>query len=199
MEVDFAKVCKDNGFPTRIVPCLLPLAYGIPCVDTFAEYQHLSTDGSDTLGKWLENLKHKANASSNAFGNGENAVILEVLIQIYHKLNTLEALIKDQAPKLLALDFQTSIQALGHGVICANQGAFEPSQEYYLRFELPIFPQRYIGAFGKAFDTQILQITQMHSRDIQDFDMYIANQEIEYLRRHKYEKSQPHPNTLPMG
>ncbi|PAF49981.1 hypothetical protein BKH41_01395 [Helicobacter sp. 12S02232-10] len=182
MQFDFAGICRENGFPTRIVSCSFEFEYGRPSQAAYEEYLKLGEWGSDGFENWLENLKRKNRDES------ENELILKVLTQIYHKLNFLESLIKQQCEEFINLDNKALAGALGHGVICSVEKSFEPSKDYYVRFKLPIFPYKHMGVFTQAFDERILKITQMHPKDIQDFDMYIANKEMENLRAQRNRK-----------
>ncbi|PAF52121.1 hypothetical protein [Helicobacter sp. 13S00477-4] len=174
MESDFGETCRKNGFPTRIINYYFEIEYEKYSQKCEDEYLKLCDGGYDSFDNWLTNLKTK--------NRGDNDVVLEVLAEIYKKLQSLENLIKHQDQKLIPLENKNFAMALGHGIICAEKSIFELEEEYYLRFKLPIFPERYIGVFGRAFEERIVKITKMHQKDTKDFDMFIANREIENLR-----------------
>ncbi|PAF44313.1 hypothetical protein [Helicobacter sp. 11S02596-1] len=175
MEIDFSRICRENNFPTRIVPCCLEFAYGKPSEDAQQEYLKLGSQGNG-FDNWLENLKGKNRLEA------DDELILKAISQIYAKLNALENLIANKCETMIDLEHKGRLIALGHGVLCSAVASFEPLEAYYLRFKLPIFPERYMGIFAQAFDERILRVTQMHPKDMEDFDMYIANKEMENLR-----------------
>ncbi|PAF42687.1 hypothetical protein [Helicobacter sp. 11S03491-1] len=180
MGCDYGKICKENGIYTRIVSCCLNVWYDEVSKSCEQEYLKLADMGNDGFNHYLEHLKLK-----NKIQDGDG-IVIEILTRIYQKLVHLENLIQHHEETFLPLKQEGIICALGHGVVCLENADFKRGQKYYMRFELPVFPQRYIGIFVEAFDKEILKITQMHQRDIQDFDTYIANKEIENLRiQHK--------------
>ncbi|MDO7253488.1 hypothetical protein [Helicobacter cappadocius] len=176
MESEFIEICKNNGIFTRIVPCALELLYAKDSGIYNQEYNQITNINTDGFEQWLERLKSKNKL------DGDNEIILEVLDQIYRKLISIENLINKNEIKLYPLEKKGFISALGHGVICTEIADFEVDVDYYLRFELPVFPKRIVAIFGKAIDRRVVKITKMHQKNIEDFDMYIANKEMENLR-----------------
>lgn len=180
MESDFIAICRKYNIATRIVPCSIEISYDRSSDIYEEEYIRIVDNNSDGFENYLEKLKSKNKI------DGDTEVILEVLAQIYHKVVAIEKTIHQNEDKLELLQKQGVICALGHGVICTHSMDFEVGMSYYLRFELPVFPKRMIGVFGEAIDGQVIKITKMHQKDIEDFDMYIANKEMENLRlKHK--------------
>lgn len=180
MESDFIEICRKNNIATRIVPCSIEISYDKSSDIYEEEYIRIIDNNTDGFENYLEKLKSKNKIDE------DSEVILEVLAQIYHKIISIEKTIHQKEDKLCLLEKQGFICALGHGVICTHSMDFEVGMSYYLRFELPVFPKRMIGVFGEAIDAQVLKITKMHQKDIEDFDMYIANKEMENLRlKHK--------------
>lgn len=180
MEADFIEICRTCGIATRIVPCNIEVCYD-EAIDIYEEeYTRLIDSNSDGFENYLEKLKSKNKIEE------DTEVILEVLAQIYRKVVSIEKVIHQSQDELQLLQNSGVICALGHGVICVLSMDFEVGMSYYLRFELPVFPRRIIGVFGEAIDKQVIRITKMHQKDVEDFDMYIANKEMENLRlKHK--------------
>lgn len=187
MESDFVEICRKYHIATRIVPCSIEISYD-KSSDFYSdiyeeEYIQIIDNNTDGFENYLEKLKSKNKI------DGDSEVILEVLAHIYHRIVSIEKTIHQKEDKLCLLPKQGAICALGHGVICIHSMDFEVGMSYYLRFELPVFPKRMIGVFGEAIDRQVVKITKMHQKDIEDFDMYIANKEMENLRlKHKKDR-----------
>lgn len=180
MESDFVEICRKYNIATRIVPCSIEVSYDKSSDIYEEEYTQIVDNNTDGFENYLEKLKSKNKI------DGDSEVILEVLAQIYRKIISIEKTIHQREDKLCSLEKQGVICALGHGVICIRSMYFEVGMSYYLRFELPVFPKRLVGVFGEAIDGQVVKITKMHQKDIEDFDMYIANKEMENLRlKHK--------------
>lgn len=179
MEANFAKICKEiAGIQTRIVSVNIALEYEeIENEEKFiAEYTMLDHSSDN---KHLQNLIAK-NKNEEA---GE--AMMEILVEIYQKLINIENQLLSKKQNLIPLKNNDFISALGHGIICIKNANLIPNQDYYMRLKMPIFPERVIGIFAKAFHEEILKITKMHTKDIQDFDAYIAKIERENLKHNK--------------
>ncbi|PAF54282.1 hypothetical protein BKH42_01920 [Helicobacter sp. 13S00482-2] len=176
MKSDFMEICKANGIFTRIIACGFELFYDKASDIYEKEYMKIADMNADDFENWIERLKSK-----NKFDR-DNEVMLEVLTQIYYKLISIENFINKREANLHILGKKSSVCALGHGIICIDSAELEVGADYYMRFELPIFPKRIIASFGQAISEQVIKITKMHQKDTEDFDMYIANKEMENLR-----------------
>lgn len=180
MEVDYNQICKNEGIHTRIVACFFRADYDENSQVYEEEFTRIGSQ-TDIFGQWLENSKYHKNSD-------ENEALMKILIQIYHKLENLENLIKEKEKPYVPLKYQGSVVALGHGVICMENCDFIAGKTYYMRFNLPVLPERCISVIAQAFDKKVAKIIQMHPKDMKGFDMYIANQEIENLRVKKTNK-----------
>lgn len=183
----FIKTTQSLGIQTRIVPCALELEYAPlknldnPNAENIAkEYQILGEQGSNTISQAMSYL-HKE-------GDSTNAMIIELLSQIYQKVSRIERVVMKTSDEFVALECKASIAAFGHGVICCNEECFGVGEDYYARFVLPNILQRTIGVYAKSLNPQILKFTSIHSSDVSALDNFIASKEMEQLRKAKDKK-----------
>jgi len=60
--------------------------------------------------------------------------------------------------------------------------------EYYARITMPVHPKRDIAIYFKAIDTSLASITKMHTRDEQEWSMYLTARERILIREMKESK-----------
>lgn len=176
---NLAEVCANYQIQTRTIECSLEVEFSL-CEDEekFLEEFHTLYLSYESSQKWFEMLHHK--------DKGENTAILEILIELYKKVSSLERkIMKEEEQKLIALDSKSIISALGHEVMWVESGVFQKDRDYYLRFILPTFSDRIIPIFAKSLSENALMVTKMHPRDIQEFDSYIVAREMEKIRWQK--------------
>lgn len=177
----FIKATQSAGIQTRIVPCVLELEYApLKSLSQDAvekEYQVLGEQGNDIISQAMHFLNKESDSS--------NAMIIELLSQIYQKVAKIERIVMRESSQLIALDFRTSVAAFGHGVICCEEECFRVGEEYYARFVLPNVLQRIIAVYAHAITPQIIKITSAHSSDMRVLDNYIAAKEMEQLREQR--------------
>ena len=177
----FIKATQSVGIQTRIVPCVLELEYAplksLSQDIISKEYQILGEQGNDIISQAMHFL--------NKEGDSSNAMIIELLSQIYQKVAKIERIVMKESSQLITLDFHTSVAAFGHGVICCEKECFRVGEEYYARFVLPNVLQRTIAVYTQAITPQIIKITSAHSSDMRVLDNYIVAKEMEQLREQK--------------
>lgn len=79
----------------------------------------------------------------------------------------------------------TTISHLGHGYLVASTPIFIANSSYYSKLFLPIFPERYIPLFTTALNAFVTRIDRINLEDLEDYDNYIANRELETIRSKK--------------
>lgn len=177
----FIKATQSAGIQTRIVPCVLELEYApLKSLSQDAvskEYQVLGEQGNDIISQAMHFLNKESDSS--------NAMIIELLSQIYQKVAKIERIVMRESSQLIALNIHTSVAAFGHGVICCEEECFGVGEEYYARFVLPNVLQRIIAVYAQAITPQIIKITSAHSSDMRVLDTYIASKEMEQLREQR--------------
>ena len=156
-------------------------------LEVIKEYEVITQLHANSIDKWLSSLKAK---SGDCKCGGGTAILGEMLVHIYKKLEHLENLITDSHEKYIPLKHSIHTKQLGHGAIILDStmldsASLEIDKQYYVRLFLPVFPVRCVPLFAIAKDTQILQIKKMADRDLKDYDSYIVSIEREMLKARK--------------
>ena len=146
------------------------------------EYDTITQLHGNSIDKWLSSLKTK---SSDCKCGGGTAILGEMLVHIYKKLEHLENLITDSSTQYIPLQYSSHTKQLGHGVILLDSVPLIAETKYYVRLFLPIFPVRCVPLFAIAKEDGILQINKIAERDMKDYDSYIVSIEREMLRARK--------------
>lgn len=164
------------------IPAPLTLYYDLVSLKPEAferEYQLLSGVDDDAIGQWLKLAKAKGDTQDT------DKVLLQLLVELHRKVDTLEMLIKDEVPQREALTQHSDIEAISFEGFTLKGEAFEPDATYYGRITLPVYPQRDVGIFFKATDSRSAQFTKMHERDITDWNGYVTARERIMIREMK--------------
>lgn len=172
------EVCMQNDMPTRVVEVSLAVELS-PCKDRSefqSEYDRLGYS-TESLKNFFENLEYR--------DKGENAVILEILFEMYKKILNIEQQLMPNKPRLILLEKKDEIKAVGHEVLWLDSGGLVAGEDYYLRFILPGFSDKITAVFAKALSERALRITTMNRRDTQEFDLFIATREMDLIRQNR--------------
>ncbi|GAB0172795.1 hypothetical protein [Helicobacter trogontum] len=156
-------------------------------LEAIKEYEVITQLHGNSIDKWLSSLKAK---SGDCKCGGGTAVLGEMLVHIYKKLEHLENLIAGSSVHYIPLQYNIHTKQLGHGIIILDSASLVPDSQYYVRLFLPVFPVRCVPLFAVAKDTQVLQVQTMADRDLRDYDSYIVGIEREALKARKTQKLQ---------
>ena len=158
----------------RLVPAPIEVAYALAKEDEEAferEYHKLSQSDEDPIGQWLKLAKARGETSQT------DAVLLNLLVELHRKIDKLEALLKNEKPKRVALQQQAKIEAIGYEHFKIAHAFFVAGEYYYGRIAMPIHPKRDVALFFVALSPQIVRIERMHEHDKKEWDSYVAARE----------------------
>ncbi len=151
--------------------------------ESFAqEFNKLTQSDEDPIGEWLRLTKAKR-------GNldPDNLVILELLVEIYRKIEALETRMGGNTKKYLALEKSATINTIGHGCFMISENILEENTLYYGRIELPTFPTRVVPVYF-VYHSKRAWIEKIHARDEVEWDGYVASKERALIRSLKSNK-----------
>ena len=173
-------------FQTRLVDARLNIEFEILSDElnliAEEEYNKITQMHNLSIDSWLNSLKSK---STDCKCGGGSIILGEMLVQIYKKLEHIENLISGEELKYITLKNINFTSKLGHGIIVLNSNCIQPSNKYYARLFLPIFPARCVPLFGVAIESNVLRIDKIGDRDLKDYDKHIVNIEREMLKSRK--------------
>lgn len=146
------------------------------------EFNKLTQSDEDPIGEWLRLMRAKK-------GNleGENLVILELLVEIYRKIESLEARIDGSTKDYVPLAEKATINTIGHGCFALLDIKLMENTLYYGRIELPTFPTRIVPVYF-VYHSGLAWIEQIHARDEIEWDSYVAGKERALIRSLKLNK-----------
>ncbi|MDY0116796.1 MAG: hypothetical protein RBR59_04365 [Sulfurimonadaceae bacterium] len=169
----------------RLVQAPISISFSTSSLDdetTLREFHKLSDADDDPINQWLKLAK----------GRGETAdtdpVVLNLLVELHHKLDALEALIKNEKPSRLELNLEANIESIGFEYFNLLENILTEEQIYYGRISMPVHPKRDIAIFFKAESQTLAKIIKIHERDEKDYNSYLTARERVLIREAKEQK-----------
>ncbi len=166
----------------RLVPAPISLVYSKIQTDKEAyehEYQKLSDSDDDPISQWLKLAKARGDTSES------DPVLLQLMVELHRKIDSLEMLIKNEKPVRVSLSYEAKIESIGFDHFKLKESLLEKGQEYYARILMPVHPKRDVGVFFKALDSSLAEFTRMHERDAKEWAGYMTARERVLIREAK--------------
>lgn len=166
--MDFLHMCRDLGLETRIARCVLDLeVQEVEEIEGkyFQEYIRLNQIEESGIEKWLKLSKGRDYEGDE--------VMLELLVEVYKKLERLEQKLSIQQSPLLELTQRVQTHSIGHGVLCL-ENELEEGKTYYARLDLPIFPSKTIPLFFAMLTPKIAKIIKIGQSHNHSYDSYVV-------------------------
>lgn len=170
---------------SRLIKTILNIEYEkaqIKSEECAKEFSKLTQSDDDPIGEWLRIMRAKKGNLDN-----ENTIVLELLVEIYRKLETLEQKVEKNTKTYLPLDNSSVISTIGHGCFMIDNNQLEENILYYGRVELPTFPTRIVPIYF-TYSNSLAKIEKIHARDEIEWDGYVASKERALIRIIKSDK-----------
>ncbi len=175
----------ENLQKSRLIDTALKIRYDTAHsnAEEFAlEFNKLTQSDEDPIGEWLRLMRaKKGNLDS------ENTIVLELLVEIYRKLELLEHKIQGDTKIYTPLAYEGLITTIGHSCFALRDSTLQENTLYYGRVELPTFPTRIIPIYF-IFHTHLALVEKIHARDENEWDSYVASKERALIRSIKSNK-----------
>ncbi|MDD5158883.1 MAG: hypothetical protein PHI47_02430 [Sulfuricurvum sp.] len=143
------------------------------------EFNEISETDEDSIGQWIKHAKVRTET------NDSDALMLNLLVELYRKIDKIELILTKGAPKRLPLAGAAVIESIGLEHFKLNLDSFEPGKHYYGRVEIATFPKREIAFFFEAVDASLAKIVKMHVRDEKEWGYYMTACERAMIRQMK--------------
>ncbi|MDD5717557.1 MAG: hypothetical protein PHW64_07105 [Sulfuricurvum sp.] len=143
------------------------------------EFHQMSESDEDPIGQWLKLAKARGETSDS------DPVMLNLMVELYRKMDKLEQILTMSTPTRLALTYDGIIESIGFEHFKLKESMLEPGKQYYGRVEMPIHPKREIAVFFEALDGSLAKITQIHERDEKEWASYLTARERVMIRQLK--------------
>lgn len=171
-----------NDLTTRLVKAPLKIEFSRVNnnYDTFKmEFDLLSENNDDAIGLWLKNIRARGKIVD------ENEPLFQLLVELHRKIDILNARLNSEYKEYTKLDSTCNLDSIGHNILVFRDDYLEIGECYYARLDIAVFPPRKMPIFFESLASNQAKITLMHSRDIIDFDSYIASKERANIREKK--------------
>ncbi|TKI68411.1 hypothetical protein FCU45_10385 [Sulfurimonas crateris] len=143
------------------------------------EYQQLSESDEDPINQWLKLARAKGDTSDT------DPVLLNLMVELYRKVDNLEKFLKNEEPKRVSLTHEVAIESIGFEHFKLSEAVLQEGVEYYGRVAMPVHPKRDVGIFFTALDSSLAKITKMHERDEREWSAYLTARERVLIREAK--------------
>ncbi len=145
----------------------------------YKEYQQLSESDDDPINQWLKIAKARGDTSDT------DPVLLNLIIELHRKIDSLERFLKNEEPKRLPLANEAEIESIGFEHFKLAGNPLEEGVEYYGRVMMPVHPKRDVAVFFTALDRSLAKITKIHERDEKEWGVYLTARERVLIREAK--------------
>lgn len=142
------------------------------------EYDTIS-ESDDAIGQWLRVAKAKGETSDT------DPIMLELVVELYRKIDRLEQIITNTAPKYFPLSQKVSISRIGFEHFEISKPLLEVGKRYYGRIVLPLYIKKVVPLYFEAQSETLAKIVRIHSRDEQDWGSYTMSRERLKIRQLK--------------
>jgi hypothetical protein len=169
----------------RLIKAPISLSFtqaGVEDEEYIREYHQLSESDDDPINQWLKLAKAKGETADT------DPVVLNLLVELYKKIDALEMYLKDEKPQRLILPIGAHIESIGFGHFELKESLLQEGASYYARIEMPVHPKRDIAIFFEAKSSTLAKITRMHERDEKDWNAYLTARERVLIREAREKK-----------
>jgi len=140
------------------------------------EYHQMSESDDDPIAQWLKLAKARGDTQDS------DPVLLSLLIELHRKIDSLEAIIKNEKPNRIELESSEDIQRIGFMHFELKNAVLKKGANYYGRVSMPTYPSRDIGLYFLAEDDNLAKIVRMHQRDEKEWGSYFTARERVMIR-----------------
>ncbi|QOY52362.1 hypothetical protein [Candidatus Sulfurimonas baltica] len=169
----------------RLVNAPISLTFSEAEIDNegyLREYQQLSESDDDPVSQWLKLARAKGESSDT------DPVLLNLMVELHRKIDSLEKFLKNEEPKRLSLTDEVAIESIGFEHFKLKEDILEEGKEYYGRVEMPVHPKRDVPIFFTAIDKSLAKISKIHDRDEKEWGAYLTARERVLIREAKENK-----------
>ena len=169
----------------RLVPAPISLVFSQSSLnneDYLREFQQLNESDDDAINQWLKLAKAKGDTVDT------DPVLLNLVVELHRKIDSLESFLKNEEPKRLSLTNEASIESIGFEYFKLQEAVLEEGVEYYGRVEMPVHPKRDVPVFFKAVDGSLAKIVKIHERDEKEWGAYLTARERVLIREARESK-----------
>jgi len=170
----------------RLIPAPISLEFSKLVDDKQEEFERefhqLSDSDDDPISQWLKLARARGETRDT------DDVLLNLMVELHRKIDTLEMTIKGEKPKRIDLDTYVEIDSIGFEHFHIKESLLEKDTIYYGRVNMPVHPKRDVAVYFKAVDNSLAEIIKMHERDEKEWSSYLTARERVLIRNAKQKK-----------
>lgn len=169
----------------RLIPAPISIAFSEVSEDTEAyerEYHKLSSSDDNSIAQWVKLTKARGDAPET------DPILLNLLIELHNKIDSLERFIKNEKPKTVLLSNEARIDSIGFEYFNLKEDMLSVGSQYYGRVDMPVHPKRDVGVFFIAQSPTLAKIIKIHERDEKEWGAYLTARERVLIREAKESK-----------
>ena len=166
----------------RLIEAPLEIAFSVQCfnvVDFEREYIQLSEVENDAIGQWLRNARGRGDTGEN------DTIVIQLLVELYRKIDHLEQVVLQSAPKRIPLSLEGKITRIGYEHFELLEPQLVTGEQYYGRLEMPIDPKRDVSYYFEAISPTLAKFVRMHQKDTSDWATHMMARERAMIRHLK--------------
>jgi hypothetical protein len=146
------------------------------------EFHQLSDSDEDPISQWLKLARARGETRDT------DDVLLNLMVELHRKIDSLEMTIKGEKPKRVELDVHSDIDSIGFEHFHIKEAIFEKDALYYGRVKMPVHPKRDVAIYFKAIDNSLAEILKIHERDEKEWGSYLTARERVLIRQAKQKR-----------
>jgi len=166
----------------RLVPTSIDIVYEEVGgnTDKFErEFDQISENEENSVGQMIKHAKMRGDADESTI------LMLNVMAELYRKMEKIEQLLSNGASKYLQLSSEALIKHIGLEHFKLSAECLEVGTNYYGRIEIGTFPKREIAFFFEAVEPSLAKIKNIHLRDREAWEYYMMACERAMIRQMK--------------
>jgi hypothetical protein len=143
------------------------------------EYEVFGDGDDDAIGQWLRVAKAKGETSES------DPVVLHLIVELYRKLDRLEQIVTNTAPRHFPLNHKGMARRIGFEHFELSEPLLDEGTRYYGRIVLPIQNRKIVPIYFEALSKTLAKIVRIHSPDEKEWDAYMMSRERKKIRQLK--------------
>jgi hypothetical protein len=166
----------------RLIDAPLEISFDVESLNSVEferEYILLSETENDAIGQWLRNARSKGD------GGDSDPLVIQLLIELYRKIDRLENALMNTSPKRIVLSNNAKIGRVGYEHFELLEPLLKTGEYYYGRLEMPIHPMREVSFYFEAQSATLGKIVRMHQKDSDEWGIYMMARERAIIRHLK--------------
>ncbi|HEX5329733.1 hypothetical protein [Sulfuricurvum sp.] len=143
------------------------------------EFNAINESEENSITQGIKHAKNRGELDESS------TLILNVLVELYRKMDKMEYMLTHGSSKRLPLSSNALIESIGLEHFKITSQLLEVGKHYYARIEMATFPRREVAFYFEAIEPTLAKIEKMHVRDQEAWGHYMTACERIMIRQMK--------------